>query len=285
MLQREMHLKDDFPVQCACTPKGQQAYKSHALGKRLDPGEREKLILEHAGVVKYMALRLAARLPAHIAVDDLTNAGIIGLMDALDKYDPEQGLSFEAYAKIRIRGAMLDEIRAMDWVPRSLRQKSNELGKVALGLEQRLNRPPTDEETAAELGISFSEYHKLLDEIKGISLVPEDIQDVCIEGRGSRALSADKDDVFEGAYRKELKKQLVEGIKSLSPKEQQILMLYYYEELTMKEIGAVMGYTESRISQIHTKAILKLRIRLSRKLGRDDLPDTLQNSLRDHKLR
>ncbi len=276
MLQRDVLLKSDFPVRGSCTSKSQKAYGGFTPGRRMDSRDREKLILEHAGVVRFMALRLAARLPSHIAVDDLVNAGIIGLMDALDKYDPDQGLSFEAYAKIRIRGSMLDEIRAMDWVPRSLRQKSNELGKVASQLEHRLSRPPTDEETAEEMGISLNEYHKLLDEIKGISLIPEDIQDVCVEGRGSRVFAAEKDDVFDGTYKQELKAKLVEGIRSLSLKEQQILMLYYYEELTMKEIGAVMGYTESRISQIHTKAIVKLRTRLSRKLGRDDLPDALQ---------
>ncbi len=282
MLQRDVLLKSDLPVRGSCTARCQQAYRGSAPVRRRDLGEREELIMEHAGVVKFMALRLAARLPSHIAVDDLVNAGIIGLMDALDKYDSAQGLSFEAYAKIRIRGSMLDEIRAMDWVPRSLRQKSSELGKVCSRLEHRLNRPPTDEEMAGEMGISCSEYHKIIDEIKGISLIPEDIQDVGVEGRGSRALAADKDDVFDGAYKKELKAKLVEGIRSLSLKEQQILMLYYYEELTMKEIGSVMGYTESRISQIHTKAIVKLRTRLSRRLGKDDLPDALQAPYGEH---
>ncbi len=262
------------------TPKGYQAYKNRASGKPRDMVEREKLILEHAGVVKLMALRLAARLPSHISVDDLNNAGIIGLMDALDKYDPEQGITFGAYAKIRIRGAMLDEIRAMDWVPRSLRQKSNELCRVVLALEKRLHRPPTDEETASEMGISLDDYHRILDEIKGISLLPEDIQDEWVEAVKGRGLSSEKDDTFDLTYKKELQKKLAECIESLPIKEQQVLMLYYHEELTMKEVGAVMGYTESRISQIHTKAIVKLRTRLSRKLGKDDMPEILHSRSR-----
>lgn len=131
--------------------------------------DRDAAVLEHSDLVKYIALRLISRLPDHIAVDDLMSAGILGLIDAIEKYDSSQGIPFEYYAKIRIKGAMLDEIRSMDWVPRSLRQKSSTMEKACVNLEQRLGRDPTEEEIASELNVDMDEFHKLLDEIKGIS--------------------------------------------------------------------------------------------------------------------
>ncbi len=237
------------------------------------PDAKEQVILEHYHLVKYTAYRLAARLPDHVSLEDLFNAGVIGLMDAIQKFDPNQGIPFETYAKIRIRGAMLDEIRSMDWVPRSLRQKSSELERVCNSLEQRLGRFPTDEEITRELGIDMDEYFKLLDSIKGISFIPEDLHDVIQENREARFLASENDALFQEVYRGELQQHLTEAIKSLTEKEQLVLSLYYFEELTMKEVGNVMGYTESRISQIHTKAVLKLRTRLARKLSPEDLPD------------
>jgi RNA polymerase sigma factor for flagellar operon FliA len=238
--------------------------------------DKEHLILRYCDLVKYIALRLVARLPDSVQVDDLFNAGIIGLIDAIDKFDVSQGIQFETYAKIRVRGAMLDEIRSMDWIPRSLRRKSSELEKACLALEQRLGGVPTDEQIVQELGISVEEYHKLLDEIKGISLLPEDIHEVITENKGMGHLGTDCDELFDKAYRQEIKGHLTEAIGTLAEKEQLVLALYYYEELTMKEIGAVLGYTESRISQIHTKAVLKLRTRLAKKLKKDDLPEHLK---------
>jgi len=248
----------------------------HATDKKMSSPEKEELILQHCNLVKYMALRLVSRLPNNVQVDDLFNAGIIGLIDAMDKFDPNQGIQFETYAKIRIRGAMLDEIRSMDWIPRSLRQKSNELERICFALEQRLGRYPSDEEISQEIGISLDDYFKLLDDIKGISLLPEDIHDAVTENRGIPSLTTEFDELFHQAYRKEIGVHLTQAISTLSDKEQFVLALYYYEELTMKEIGVVLGYTESRISQIHTKAILKLRTRLTRKLRKEDLPEHLK---------
>ncbi len=243
--------------------------------------DRDAAVLEHSDLVKYIALRLISRLPDHIAVDDLMSAGILGLIDAIEKYDSSQGIPFEYYAKIRINGAMLDEIRSMDWVPRSLRQKSSTMEKACVNLEQRLGRDPTEEEIASELNVDMDEFHKLLDEIKGISFLPENIHDVICENRESHMLASGSDDLFDAAYRKEIRNHLAEAITGLSEKEQLVLSLYYYEEATMKEIGAALGYTESRISQIHTKAVLKLKTRLARKLKADDLPGfVLQNELR-----
>mgnify|MGYP000849573842 CR=1 FL=1 len=277
MLPKELTQKNSYPMQRPCRRPSESGYRLSCSAVPDEPMDRDEAIVKHSGVVKYMALRLAARLPAHVAADDLINAGMIGLIDAFEKFDPSQGISFPSYAKIRIRGAMLDEIRAMDWVPRSLRQKSNELSKTCQMLEQRLGRSPVDEEIASELQITCEQLYKLLDEIKGISLAPEDILDAVGEGKVNSSLASESDEVFQKTYRAELKKHLADAIGSLSKKEQQLLSLYYYEELTMKEIGAVMDYTESRISQIHTKAILKLRGRLSRRLKREDLPDRLQS--------
>ncbi len=248
-------------------------YLAQKADRRLLPHEKDEIILQHCPLVKFMALRLVSRLPNNVQTDDLFNAGVIGLIDAIEKFDPTQGIQFETYAKIRIRGAMLDEIRSMDWVPRSLRQKGHSLEKACSGLEQRLGRNPTDEEIAEEMSLSMDEYYGLLDEVKGISVMPEDIQDAIQENRSLRLVAPESDEPFVHLHRSELKEHLAAAIKTLPEKEQLVLSLYYYEELTMKEIGAVMGYTESRISQIHTKAVLRLRTKLARKLKRDDLPE------------
>lgn len=251
-------------------------YKNPYQGQGTECGhagdEKERLILQHRKLVKYMALRIVSRLPDHVSVDDLYSAGIIGLIDAIDKYDSNQGIPFEYYAKIRVKGAMLDEIRSMDWIPRSLRQKSSLLEKTCVTLERKLGRYPTDEEIAEELELGIDGFHKLLDETKGISFLPENVHDAVCEAKEAAFLASDSDELFLKTYRKEIQDVLAEAIGSLSQKEQTILSLYYYEEFTMKEIGTVMGYTESRISQIHTKAVLKLRTRLARKLDKDDLP-------------
>jgi RNA polymerase sigma factor for flagellar operon FliA len=246
--------------------------------------ERDKIVMEHSDLVKYIAFRLISRLPDHIAVEDLVSAGVLGLIDAIEKYDSRQGIPFEYYAKIRIKGAMLDEIRSMDWVPRSLRQKSSNMEKACVTLEQRLGRDPTEEEIALEMNVNMDEFHKLLDEIKGISFLPENIHDVIRENRESHLLSSDSEELFDATYREEIRKHLAEAITSLAEKEQLVLSLYYYEELTMKEIGATLGYTESRISQIHTKAMLKLKTKLSRRLKVDDLPGFVQADLRSLQL-
>ncbi len=261
-------------------PVRKKAYENQGLDGCAQ-SDKERAVLEHSDLVKYIALRLISRLPDHISVDDLISAGVLGLIDAIEKYDSSQGIPFAYYAKIRIKGAMLDEIRAMDWVPRSLRQKSGALEKASAAIEQRLGRDPTEEEIAQELQVSVDDFHKMLDETKGISFLPENIHDVIRENRESHLLSSGSEELFDNAYRKEIQKHLAEAIGSLAEKEQLVLSLYYYEELTMKEIGLTLGYTESRISQIHTKAIIKLKSRLAKKLKPEDLPGfILQNDLR-----
>ena len=233
----------------------------------LDPKKREELIVENAPLIRFVAGRIAMRLPAHVSLDDLISAGVLGLIDAVDKFDTQKKVQFKTYAEFRIRGAILDELRAMDWVPRSIRKKSSNLESVYNRLQNKLGRAASDEEVAEELGIDLPEFHKLLDEVKGVNLLSIDDQD-------SPLFQLDTDQVLDALGKEEaedplavlglseLRSQVANAIEGLPEKEKLVVSLYYYDELTMREIGEVLGYTESRISQMHTKAILRLRARL-----------------------
>ncbi|MGQ9749941.1 FliA/WhiG family RNA polymerase sigma factor [Desulfosoma sp.] len=257
------------------------ADSNRAEGVPLGCAGRDEAVIKYYPLVRYTAYRLAARLPSTISIEDLCAAGVIGLMDAIEKFDPNQSVSFENYAKIRIRGAMLDEIRSMDWIPRSLRQKSSELEKVCSALEKKLGRFPEDEEIAEALGLDLEAYFELLDSLKGLSFIPEDLNEYIQENREAAHLATDPDETFQHIHKSELQRILAQCIETLSEKEKLVLSLYYFEDLTMREVGAIMGYTESRISQIHTKAVLKLRLRLLKCLHADDLPEGL-HPLRRH---
>jgi len=192
---------------------------------------------------------------------------VIGLMDALDKYDPTKNVQFKTYAEFRIRGAMLDELRSLDWVPRSIRQKAAQLEKTYLTLERKRGGPVDDDEVAKELGLTLEDYYDLITEVKGISLldleglryqIPQFVDDNFL----TLLIDEKENDPFHLLSLEELKKILARAIDELSPKEKTVISLYYYEEMTLKEIGAVLGFTESRICQIHTKAIIKLRAKI-----------------------
>jgi RNA polymerase sigma factor for flagellar operon FliA len=234
--------------------------------------DKDRAVLEHIKLVNCIALRLISRLPDNIAVDDLISTGLLGLIDAMGKYDSKQGIPFQNYAKIRVKGAMLDEIRSTDWVPRSLRQKRGKLEKACVALDQRLGRDPTEEEIAYEMQISIEKFHKLLDETKGISFLFENIHEVILGNRESHLLASGSDELFDNTYRHEIRRHLAKAIGGLAEKTRSVISLYYYKELTMKEIGITLGCTESRISQIHRKALIKLKTRLAKKLRPDDLP-------------
>ncbi|KIX13524.1 FliA/WhiG family RNA polymerase sigma factor [Dethiosulfatarculus sandiegensis] len=239
----------------------------HSTKAGLTPREREELILEHTPLIKYVAGRIAMRLPSHIYLDDLMSAGVLGLIDAVDKYDPGKKVQFKTYAEFRIRGAILDELRSMDWVPRSVRKKSTQLEDTYNRLQNQLGRPASDEEVAEELGIGLEEFHRLLDEVKGVNLLSMDDQDSPLAHLDSeqvlKALGKDEsEDPLLMLGLAELRQQVAKAIAGLPEKEKLVVSLYYYDELTMREIGEVLGYTESRISQMHTKAILRLRARL-----------------------
>ena len=233
--------------------------------KKIDPEERNKLIAQYAPLVKTIAGRMALRLPQHISQDDLKSSGVMGLLDAIDKYDPDKGVEFKSYAEFRIRGAMIDELRSMDWVPRSVRRNAKKLSEAYARVENREMRPARDEEVAAELEVGIEEFYRLLDEAKGISVIHE--YEALNQGRGTTQ-NDDEDKInilglditpLESLNHTEAVRVISEAIERLPRNERTAVSLYYYEELTMKEIGDVMGYTESRVSQLHTKAVLRLR--------------------------
>ncbi len=241
-------------------------------GTAPDAEKRDQLILAYTPLIHYIASRLASRLPAKIAFDDLVSSGIIGLIDAIDKFDLSKNVQFKTYAEFRIRGAMLDELRSLDWVPRSVRRKTADLERTYSTLEKRLGRPATDEETAAEMAISLEEYHKLLDETKAISfmdieLLRQNSPDQIHPGNGLASLSMDSNDPFAAINLKQIRDLLATSIETLPEKERLTVSLYYFNELTMKEIGQVLNYTESRISQMHSKAMLRLRTKMKKALA------------------
>ncbi|MFZ3114949.1 MAG: FliA/WhiG family RNA polymerase sigma factor [Syntrophales bacterium] len=229
----------------------------------MDKKTRDALIIKYAPLVKTIVLRMAAKLPIDMAdKEDLINVGIIGLISALEKYDAQRNVQFETYAHFRIRGAVLDELRQRDWVPRSTRNKDNHLENAFAGLQKKLGRAPHETEIAEHLGLTLSEYFSLLNEVKRISIISqEDLPPDYLEKyRGEEVMDAiDHGNPLQNITSKELIKGLKNAIAALPEKEKIVLSLYYYEELTMKEIGRTLDLTESRVCQIHAQATLRLR--------------------------
>ncbi len=238
--------------------------------EKVDLAWQEQMVIQYASLIKYIAGRLALRLPSHISLDDLISSGIIGLIDAIHKFDPTKNISFKTYAEFRIKGAILDELRSLDWIPRSVRKKSHTIERTYLELEKALGRPAEPEEVSSALGIDLEEFYQLLDETKAVSLV--DLQGIWKAIRnGPDFLDTELPEIlqdenirdpFLALHFSELQDVLMRAIDALPDKEKLLVSLYYYEELTMKEIGEIMGYTESRISQLHTQAMLRLRAKL-----------------------
>ncbi|MDA8233818.1 MAG: RNA polymerase sigma factor WhiG [Clostridia bacterium] len=231
---------------------------------------REELIVQYASLVKYVAGRLAISLPANVQRDDLISYGIFGLIDALEKFDHTRGIKFETYAISRIKGSIWDGLRAMDWVPYSIRQKAKELEKTYIILENQLGRAATDEEVCTAMKITLAQFHQMLAETSATSVLSLD-EIWRLDNDHSdpvRLLDTIEDtnasDPTIMAEYEEMKGILADAIGKLPERERMVIALYYYEGLTLKEIGEVLGVTESRISQMHTKAILRLRGRLSR---------------------
>ena len=228
---------------------------------------REEVIKRYSPMIKYVANRIAMRLPPHIEVDDLISVGVLGLMDAISKYDSSRGAKFKTYAEFRVRGAILDELRSLDWVPRSIRQKASQVDKVVQGLQAKLRRQPEDEEVAKEMGLSLDQFHETLNETKSIPIFSLEDLGIAKESGDQQSLldclagKADADPQTQVRL-VELKEIIAKAIDALPEKERLMVSLYYYEELTMKEIGAVLDITESRVSQIHSKAVYRLRTKL-----------------------
>jgi RNA polymerase sigma factor for flagellar operon FliA len=238
--------------------------RSRQIGSASD-SHRELIIKEFAHIVKAMAHRLAYRLPAYMDAEDLVSVGIIGLMDAMDKYDPSREAKFKTYAEFRIRGAMLDEIRSMDWIPRSVHERVSLLQRTHIKLMNRLGRPPADEEVAAEMKLSLEELDDFLVRSRGAVLVSlEDINLQEPDGPKILDMLADRQhpDPLAIILNDRERERVADAIQQLPEKERLVLTLYYYEELTMKEIGKILKVTESRVCQIHTKAVLCLKGRL-----------------------
>ncbi len=229
---------------------------------------REKIIIEYAPLVKLVAGRLSMYLGYNVEYDDLVSYGIFGLIDAIDKFDCDKGIKFETYASLRIRGSILDQIRKMDWIPRSLRQKQKKMDAAAGKLETTLGRTATDEEIAKELEITTDELTTWQGQTKITNVVS---LDEFIEAGGEKAIEPGKgshfdkpEDVIE---KNELRDILAKSLSSLTDKEKKVILLYYYEELTLKEISKVLEVSESRVSQLHTKALQKMKIYLGDKAG------------------
>jgi RNA polymerase sigma factor FliA len=228
--------------------------------------ERESLIIETLPLIKHIAHRVATRLPTNIEMRDLINAGVLGLLDAVDKFEPERGVKFKTYAEVRIRGAILDSLRNLDWAPRSLRKKSKDLERTYAELSQKLGRPATDEEVSEALGEDIEDYHALVDQLHGLTL--GSFENLSDSEDSENYINYCPDDGTNDPYVKfesnELTSLLADAIDDLPEKERLVLSLYYYEEFTMKEIGTLLGVNESRVSQLHTKATLKLRSKLGK---------------------
>jgi RNA polymerase sigma factor for flagellar operon FliA len=230
-----------------------------------DPAIRETLIVENAYLIKYVAGRLNIYFSANLEYDDLVSFGVFGLIDAIDKFDPGKGVKFETYASLRIRGAIIDNIRELDWVPRSLRQKGKDLEKAYAELEYVLGRPPTDEETAEKLGLSMKEFTKFVGDASVSTLVSlEEVVEQNSDYTDEPGFEDAAENPVKQAEFNELKELLAAEIDRLSEKEKTVITFYYFNELTLKEISGIMKVSESRISQLHTKAIAKLRGKLSK---------------------
>ena len=236
--------------------------------KEKEPQIRDFFIKKYAPLVKYVAGKVAIGMPHNVEFDDLVGFGVFGLFDAIEKFDPDKHVKFKTYAVTRIRGAIFDELRAIDWVPRSVRQKSREVEETVRLLESQLGRVATDEEIAKAMHMSMEDFQQLILKISGTSILSlndvwhtgDDNDKISIVDSIESPSSLNPDTIME---KEEIKRVIVEAIHELPEKEKKVLVLYYYEDLTLKEIGEVLGVTESRISQLHTKAIMRLRTKLT----------------------
>ena len=231
---------------------------------RQEEEERDRILLEQLPQVRYLARRIHERLPRHISLEDLVHAGVVGLIDALNKFDGSKHVQFGSYAKFRIRGAILDSLRATDWGPRELRRKARRVEEAQRKLSLDLSRTPTEGEVAAELNLDLREFQQLLTELDGLEvgslhLSPWDgkQEDLC-----DYLPSRPEDTPFYQYMSSEMKEFLARAVGDLPEKEQQVLALYYFGELTMREVGAELGIGESRVSQIHSLAVVRLRARM-----------------------
>ena len=235
----------------------------------LTQANRDRLILDNMQTVQYIARRMHDRLPRHVELEELISAGLLGLIDAVDKFDHSKQILFKSYAQYRIRGAILDSLRTLDWSPRDLRRKGRAIEEVIRSLTAELGRSPSEQEIATEMALGIDEYQQILGELKGLEIGSLNMERS--EESGEEEMNyvpgPDKDNPLFQCMESEMRSTLMEAIDALPEKERLVLTLYYYEELTMKEIGQTIGVVESRVSQIRTAAVLKLRSALGAPFG------------------
>lgn len=244
----------------------------------MDRAEFEKQVIDNLNIVKIIASKIYSRIPSGIELEDLVHTGILGLIDAVRKYDPTRGTKFSTYASLRIRGAILDELRNLDWASRSLRQKIKEVENAFEALEIKLGRPPKEEEVANSLNLSIVDFHKLLDESRGVGvgvfrIEAEDEENISDSSVLKYFVDDDNTSPVLVMEKREMKKILAGFMDDLPEKEKLVLSLYYLEDLNLKEIGSIMELTESRISQIRTSAILRLRSKLAEIARKNNVPE------------
>ena len=228
---------------------------------QMDAAEREQILMEHLPVVRYIARRIHEHLPAHVEMDDLVSAGMLGLADAFNKFDAGKKVQFRSYAQFRIRGAILDSLRTLDWSPRDLRRKGRAIETAMHTLTGRLGRTPMENEVAAEMDMSLDEYQHLLTDLRGLEIGSLDVahsEDSSDDEVAYVPSSPEEGPLFQ-CLKAEMRARLADAITALPERERLVLTLYYYEEMTMKEIGLTLDVVESRVSQIHTSAVLHLR--------------------------
>jgi RNA polymerase sigma factor FliA len=239
-------------------------YPPAAAGAQVLSGEQERVLLEHLPIVRFLARRIHERLPQHVDIEDLVSAGVVGLMDAFSKFDPGKKVQFRSYAQFRIRGAILDSLRTLDWSPRELRRKGRAVEEAIRVLTARLGRPPGEPEVAAEMALSLEDYQLLLGDLKGLeigTLHMERNEDSGEEQLAYVPGNPEEDPLFR-CLRGELEERLSDAITHLPDRERLVMTLYYYEEMTMREIGLALGVVESRVSQVHASAVVHLRAAL-----------------------
>ena len=239
-------------------------YPPSAVGGQMSSGEQEHMLLEHLPIVRFLARRIHERLPQHVEIEDLVSAGVVGLMDAFAKFDPAKKVQFRSYAQFRIRGAILDSLRTLDWSPRELRRKGRAVEEAIRVLTARLGRPPGEGEVADQLGLGIEEYQQLLGDLKGLEIGTLHVERNEDSGEDELAYvpGRPEEDPLFCCLRGELEDRLGDAIANLPERERLVMTLYYFEEMTMREIGLALGVVESRVSQVHASAVVHLRAAL-----------------------
>jgi len=241
--------------------------------KNLTIDERNQIVENYLPMIESITKRISARLPSHIQYNDLISSAVIGLMDAIGKYDPTRNNKFKTYAEFRVRGAILDTLRNQDWTPRSIRDKVKKIDRITKELEQRLSRCPTEKEIAEGLNISLEQYHNMLYQTKEVNLISIDESNL-FNNNDKYSMLNILEDNFSSLYhvsKKDIQKIIKNAIKELPERQRIVLSLYYYEEFNLKKIGDILKVTESRVSQLHAQAITRLRYKLINKIEKEEL--------------